>query len=420
MANKLFSELSRGAYSGATAYTVGDFVTYNGSSYACIVNTTGNLPTDATKWALLASKGDTGATGSTGSTGATGSNGADGLDVTWLGAYAGGTSYVINDAVSYGGSSYICILASTGNLPTNGTYWNVMASKGDAGAGTGDVLVSGTPVNNQLAIWTNATTIEGDASLTYDGTSFNLATAKNFQIAGETIVSDSAGTKTLQNIDALDATTEATIEGAIDTLANLTSVQGRTVTLADAGANAIFGWDDVASAYENLTQGEVRAVAGLATTDSPEFTAVNIGHASDTTVSRSAAGVIAVEGVVIPSISSTNILTNKRKQPRVYSAANNASLTPEIDTYDIFHLTAMSANTTINNHSTSTPADGELMEFRFLDNATPRTLTWGSAYVAKAGVALPTTTTTSKNLTVLFEYNSNLAKWNCMATGLEA
>ena len=36
--------------------------------------------------------------------------------------------------------------------------------------------------------------------------------------------SDSSGTLTMQNIDALDATTEATIEAAIDTLANLTSV----------------------------------------------------------------------------------------------------------------------------------------------------------------------------------------------------
>src|SRR3990167_6959602 len=72
--------------------------------------------------------------------------------------------------------------------------------------------------------------------------------------------SDSVGTLTLQNVDALDATTEATIETAIDTLTNITSIQGRTVTLADAGANAIFGWDDTASAYENLTQAEASVI----------------------------------------------------------------------------------------------------------------------------------------------------------------
>ena len=40
-------------------------------------------------------------------------------------------------------------------------------------------------------------------------------------------------------------------------------------------------------------------------------TTIELGNASDTTLSRSAAGVLAVEGVVIPSISSTNTLTNK-------------------------------------------------------------------------------------------------------------
>jgi len=72
MANKKFSDLSKGAYNNSTAYTVGDFVNYNGSSYACRLNTTGNLPTNTTYWALLASKGDTGAKGDKGDTGDTG------------------------------------------------------------------------------------------------------------------------------------------------------------------------------------------------------------------------------------------------------------------------------------------------------------------------------------------------------------
>lgn len=98
---------------------------------------------------------------------------------------------------------------------------------------------------------------------------------------------------------AMVALLEADIESAIDTLANLTSVQGLTVTLADAGADAVFGWDDSAGAYENLTATEVRVAIGLATTDSPEFAALNIGAATDTTITRTAAGKIAVEGVAI-------------------------------------------------------------------------------------------------------------------------
>ena len=52
------------------------------------------------------------------------------LRFDWKGAYNGSTPYVKDDVVSYNGSSYICILASTGNLPTNTTYFQPMATAG--------------------------------------------------------------------------------------------------------------------------------------------------------------------------------------------------------------------------------------------------------------------------------------------------
>ena len=55
------------------------------------------------------------------------------IKFNWKGAYAGGTAYVVDDVVSYSGSSYICKLASTGNLPTDGTYWDQMSSAGTNG-----------------------------------------------------------------------------------------------------------------------------------------------------------------------------------------------------------------------------------------------------------------------------------------------
>ena len=55
------------------------------------------------------------------------------IKFNWQGAYAGGTAYVVDDVVSYNGSSYICKLASTGNLPTNNTYWDQMSSAGTNG-----------------------------------------------------------------------------------------------------------------------------------------------------------------------------------------------------------------------------------------------------------------------------------------------
>ena len=51
----------------------------------------------------------------------------------WQGAYNNSTAYVPNDVVSSGGNSYICILASTGNAVSNGTYWSLMAQAGTNG-----------------------------------------------------------------------------------------------------------------------------------------------------------------------------------------------------------------------------------------------------------------------------------------------
>lgn len=50
-------------------------------------------------------------------------------------------------------------------------------------------------------------------------------------------------------------------------------------------------------------------VTGLTTADSPQFTAINLGHASDTTITRVSAGVIAVEGsnVLLASAIGTSV-----------------------------------------------------------------------------------------------------------------
>nr|BAR27277.1 hypothetical protein [uncultured Mediterranean phage uvMED] len=55
------------------------------------------------------------------------------IKFNWKGTYAGGTAYVVDDVVEYNGSSYVCILASTGNLPTNATYFEQMSSAGTNG-----------------------------------------------------------------------------------------------------------------------------------------------------------------------------------------------------------------------------------------------------------------------------------------------
>mgnify|MGYP001173261163 CR=1 FL=1 len=64
------------------------------------------------------------------------------LKFNWKGNYNGSTAYAIDDVTEYNGSSYICILASTGNLPTNTTYFQPMATKGTDGTDVGTTLTT--------------------------------------------------------------------------------------------------------------------------------------------------------------------------------------------------------------------------------------------------------------------------------------
>lgn len=53
-----------------------------------------------------------------------------------LGTYAAGTTYFPNDIVQYLGSSYIATVTTTGNLPTNTSFWGVLAAGALAGSGS--------------------------------------------------------------------------------------------------------------------------------------------------------------------------------------------------------------------------------------------------------------------------------------------
>jgi len=69
------------------------------------------------------------------------------------GAYNGATAYVVDDIVTFGGETFICILASTGNATSNATYWSKLAKKGDDVTQLsthGDILFRGTSAVERL------------------------------------------------------------------------------------------------------------------------------------------------------------------------------------------------------------------------------------------------------------------------------
>ena len=119
------------------------------------------------------------------------------------GAYSGATAYVVDDIVTSGNETFICILASTGNATSNATYWTKLAAKGVDGAlGT----------NPQLSMtWDNAT---ADADNGAGKIAWNHAT-----IASATVLyvddADDGSANIQPYVDTWDVVTNTTAKGIV-------------------------------------------------------------------------------------------------------------------------------------------------------------------------------------------------------------
>ena len=119
----------KGAWAASTAYVNDanyiDVVTYGGSTYACKTSHTSASAWADANWIMISQKGNTGATG------------AKGVSVRLKGAWAASTAYVNDanyiDAVTYGGSLYLCKTSHTSGSSWASTNWTLAASKGDKG-----------------------------------------------------------------------------------------------------------------------------------------------------------------------------------------------------------------------------------------------------------------------------------------------
>jgi|11_taG_2_1085331.scaffolds.fasta_scaffold03382_2 hypothetical protein len=106
-------------------------------------------------------------------------------------AVADGTLYVdiANSRVGIGTTSPASPLTVAGVIESTsgGVKFPDGTTQTTASAGGGgNVSNTGTPVNNQLAVWTNATTIEGDANLTWDGSDMSVGGVFTVANAGGT------------------------------------------------------------------------------------------------------------------------------------------------------------------------------------------------------------------------------------------
>lgn len=126
------------------------------------------------------------------------------------------------------------------------------------------------------------------------GTLAQFASTTSAQLA--TVISDETGSGALVFATSPTLVTPALGTPASGTLTNCIDLP--LAGLVDINTNRILGRSTAGTgAVEELNVTAIPALIGLWTSDSPQFTGVNIGHATDTSITRVSAGKIAVEWV---------------------------------------------------------------------------------------------------------------------------
>jgi hypothetical protein len=118
------------------------------------------------------------------------------------------------------------------------------------------------------------------------------------------------------------------------------------------------------------------------------------------------------------SVASSVAITSSRINPRTVSTTSTSTLSPDIQAYDQYDLTAQAVGLTVA-APTGTPVNGNKLMFRILDNGTGQTITWNATYTA-IGVTLPTSTTANKMVYVGCVYNSTNTRWDVIAVSTQA
>ena len=175
------------------------------------------------------------------------------------------------------------INANGGTIATDDTTFNLI----DTTATT--INFGGAATNIQIGGSTGTTTINNDLSL-----QGGLTISNSLTVGSSLVVQDTAGVAELKNIDAIDATTEATIESAIDTLGNLTSASSLstigTVTTGTWNATTIerqYGGTGINTSSLSNGQLLIGSSTGFATSTLSSSTGISITNgASSITINN--------------------------------------------------------------------------------------------------------------------------------------
>lgn len=207
------------------------------------------------------------------------------LPLGWQGAWVTSTAYVEFNIVGNGGTSYICILDHTSGAASEPgvggswtTYWEIFASKGSAGAGSGDMLAA-----NNLSDLANAGTARVNLGVAI-GTNVQAYDAELAAIAALTSAADRGIMFTGSGTAAVYTLTAAGLALLDD--ANATA-QRTTLGLGTAAVAGLLDEDTMASnsATDVPSQQSVKAYVDAQTASSvTAATQANQETATSTTV----------------------------------------------------------------------------------------------------------------------------------------
>tara|TARA_Y100000996_G_scaffold289282_1_gene228518 strand:- start:3952 stop:6123 length:2172 start_codon:yes stop_codon:yes gene_type:complete len=149
--------------------------------------------------------------------------------------------------------------------------------------------------NGKLALKLNDSSITGELGIGDGGTGVTtgLTVLDAGNITSGTLATSRGGTGVSTGLAQLNATNLTS--GTVDTARGGTGVT-TGLTVLDAG-NLTTGTVPIARGGTGQATASAAATAlGLGTGDSPQFTAIELGHASDTTIARSGAGKVTIQG----------------------------------------------------------------------------------------------------------------------------